>query len=370
MKFKINATKLKSNLKLINKITKSFDFNNIADSILFKLEGKTLTLRARNDLSSARIQIDMDKEFMKTKFLIDANKLYKIVKFSSQDELHFELQSEDTQEGKGHLVFKGNSVVKFPLKPLLQYPDFPDIETNYIPVDDDFIKDLNNVKDFVHKKATNYLSGVNINSKTLISTDKIVVMLMKHHYDFENDVTISPDIPSLLRKIDNPEVSVKKNFCVRGTIKDCKIETVHSVINDDFPVDLVLEEARKWGSEDDKKKVVIDKEDFKQINRKVKSITGRGDEEIKMDINPNKITFKYREKGFSFQQTIPAEVNHSMLIKTRCKRISEMLTLAIQYDAEDITFFVRKSPDKKYLVMKDNFMYVAELMKLEIKEDN
>lgn len=367
MKFKVNAKSFKANLKLINAITKSFDFNNIADSILFRLKNNTLTLRAMNDLSSVRAQTAIeDKNFKETEFLVNANKLYKIIKFSDEDELQFELKSEDTHEGKGHLIFHGNSKVEFPLKPLMQYPNFPNYFGNYVSVNEDFIDNLSTMTNFVHKKATNYLSGINVNSNTLISTDKVVVMLMKHNYNFANNVTISTDIPSVIKRIDNPKISTEDTmFRATGTIEGWKVETAHSVINDDFPTDLVLNTAKEWGTEEDKHRLKFDLFDLQKINRKVKSITGKGDEEIKIEVKPEKTVFKYRENQFSFQQTIPCESEATMTIKTRCKRLNDIVTLANKAEIDDIVLFIHADKTDK-LIFKDNFMYVAELMDLTI----
>ncbi|MCF8008159.1 MAG: hypothetical protein K9K32_00210 [Halanaerobiales bacterium] len=372
MKFTVDKDVFQSNIRFLNKITKNFDFNNIADSLLFKLKDDKLIIQAMNDLSAAKTTIPMNKEFLNTEFLVDANKFYKVIRFASQDTLMFELDAEDTQKGEGHLIFRGKSTVKFPLKPLFQYPTYNKENLYYTPVDKEFIEDLDIAKEFIHKKATNYLSGININSNTIISSNKIVVMLIKHKYNFDkyhfDSLTIPSDTTSIIKALDDPEISFSSSFYVKGKIKDCKVETYHNVINDDYPADLILQKTHKWGNEKDKHKVVFRLDDLKVINKKINSVNSKDDMPVKLEVKEGKITFKYRENKFTFQQTIEAETETPLVTKMRCARIDNLVSLASFYGQNKISLFFKKEDTSEHFIFKDKFLYVAELQELTIKE--
>lgn len=366
MKFKVNKKSLKSIMSLFNKVTTNFDFNNVSDNILFKVENNRLTLRATNDLTSAKAIFNSisEKNLLDVKFLISAKELINFVKFSDSEIIKFNLKAKDAEKGKGVLLIKGKSKAKLPLKNLLQFPKFPEVSEDFYNITDrdKFINKLDILSKFTDKNASNYLSGINYNTKTMIANRKISSIIFDHDIDMEGQFIISTDIVNTLKKLNTISISKDKFFNVKGVMKDVGIVLSYRLINDEYPVSRINNAKNRWLNSK-YTSLSITSDNLSTVHKKLNHMINNDKDKLDVTIYEDSIKFFYEHNNFSFERSVKESNDITLNIKIHYKRIEEIVNLVNTFNTDEIKIRLIKENDLM-LIKGEEYIYVGGVLEV------
>lgn len=363
MKFRIPTNQAKKVLGLLNKITARFDFNNIADNILFEIKGDKLIIRATNELAHAKAEFIgiSDTKLLDTRFLVPANELINVIKFATSDEIKFTLDAINAEEGKGKLIIEEESKAVIPLKGLTQFPRFPETNAEFKPVPDEdtFINKLSLLSKFTDNEATNYLSGISYNKDTMIANKKISSLIFKNDIELNTDIILPTDILKTIKQLSNLKINSNDFFNAVGKLEDVKVTMSYHLINDEYPIDRIDKAIKKWLNQE-YTPIHLSLSHLYDIKRRLNHLITQQEDNIRMTVLPDEITVEYEYNNFSFERSIQEDNKEPLKMKMAYNRLEEIYEVSDAFDKESID--IRLLPSNILFIKEDEYLYMGGIL--------
>ncbi len=369
MKFKIQTQIFKQVASLLKSINTSADLYDITNSILFRIETNQLILTAVGNTASTKIVIDLSSSIKDVSFLVDAKQIIHATTSQSTEELALTISGDDIENGVGFLSVKGTSKVKIALKSIHKFPEFENIDGEFIKINEpqQLIRDLEIASVFIDKEAINYLGGIFINEKFIIANKKVSAGFIRHNYNLPLTGIILPkDSIKYFKYLDNLKIK-KSNFLVlSGNIGQCYVEIKINTIQDDFPFKKLLTAAKQMtGASDEDKDLSLSCRELQEVIRRISGFTNSLDENIKIEVDYNKTTIIFAPQTSQTcedTEEINSVCNKTFEFSVGVTLLSEIIKIYPKITDEDnLTLHIKNS--LLYYIVENRYKILLALVK-------
>ncbi len=366
MKFEIQRGNLEIVLNIIEPITRLNDIRQITNSVMLLIKDNKLYISATNEEMFIKTIIDIEYQDEPFSILLDSKALTTISNTNDVEKLLLSSPStkEDLESGNGYLEIIGNSKYTLPVRSLLSFPEFPNLDSLiFSPIDkDSLIFELNLLQRFIDKDSLGYERGVCLTGKRILSTDHHRGVVLKKIFPTE-PITIIPSIYRQLSEVDELSIAIletPKMAIFKGIIKKINFEIIFGVyqIEEKCPYEKILGIINDWVNSDGVNIEVDNKTLAKTINR-MKGFIFDSPGIINVEIKDKQMNLSYKYNQYESTSIVDCISSENTSFGISIRDFEDVVNLG-----EDIIKFKIHKTKPILLMIRENMLHFLSLYQI------